>query len=57
MDEILGAILTVWLIVATTLAGMFVFGGTLNSSVIRGCADNGYWQTGQTRIICRVEGT
>lgn len=54
-DEFLTAIITVWLAVTSVLSAMFMFGGSLDADVIRACESRGYWQMGQTRIICSVE--
>lgn len=56
MDDVFAAIMLVM--------GLFFFAGmgvvatftvTSDSTIISSCNKNGYWQTGQTRIICYVE--
>lgn len=37
------------------LGGLFLVAGSLDSTVVSNCEKNGYWQTGQTRVICSVE--
>lgn len=54
MDEI-GAVAIV-ILALLGLAGVpMLVGGSFDSSVVNACKTNGYWQTGQTRIICSVE--
>lgn len=43
------------LIVAVILAVVFVGWGSLDITVVQACEKQGYWQTGQTRVICNVE--
>ena len=55
MDDILAAIT---LVMGLFFAGMGIvatFTATPDSTIISSCNKNGYWQTGQTRIICYVE--
>lgn len=43
-------------IVGLAAVGMaFLIFGTFDHTVVNSCDKNGYWQTGQTRIICAVE--
>lgn len=47
--------------VVTVIIGLAVIGmaflifGSFDHTVVTSCEKNGYWQTGQTRIICTVE--
>lgn len=47
--------------VVTVIIGLAVIGtaflifGSFDHTVVTACEQNGYWQTGQTRIICTVE--
>ena len=54
-DEFFTALMVVWITTVTVLSAMFVFGGTFDVELIRACESRGYWQMGQTRIICSVE--
>lgn len=55
MDDLLGG-----LVIAVVL-GFAAYGLTASifnspdSSIVAACKERGYWQTGQTRIICSVE--
>jgi len=55
MDDVLGSVLGVLLGAAAILGVIFLISGSLDASVVDACKKNGYWQTGQTRIICTVE--
>jgi len=55
-DEWITAVAVMWVTTATALAAVFIFGGSLDANLIRACESRGYWQMGQTRIICSVEG-
>ena len=55
MDEALGIILILWLAVSSVTTISFWIGGSYDSSVVKLCDKNGYWQVDQTRIICHVE--
>jgi hypothetical protein len=39
------------------LGVVFLIGGTLDSDIKKSCEQRGYWQTGQTRVICSIEKT
>jgi hypothetical protein len=55
VEDFVGGILVMVLIVAVVLGMVFLSAGTLDSTVVDACKDRGYWQTGQTRVICSVE--
>jgi hypothetical protein len=54
-DDLAGGVMMALIAVLCSLGVLFVFKGTLNSDVVKSCTDRGYWQTGQTRVICSVE--
>lgn len=49
-------------LIGLVVAGLMVIGaaaliaGTPDFMVIKSCKTRGYWQSGQTRVICHVEG-
>jgi len=48
-----------WLLMtlsALTGLGLAYCFATADSAIIQACKERGYWQTGQTRITCSVEG-
>lgn len=55
MEEFIAAVFAVVLLGLSSLGIVFVAAGTLDDTVIRHCRDQGYWQTGQTRVICSPE--
>jgi hypothetical protein len=55
MDDLVGGIFVALLLVLAALGLFFVFAGVPEAAVVRHCKDHGYWQTGQTRVICSVE--
>jgi hypothetical protein len=55
MDDVFGVVLVLLVGAAAMLGCMFLVSGSLDSTVVEACKKNGYWQTGQTRIICTVE--
>ncbi len=55
MDEMLGTFVIIWICITTILSGAFVSSGSLDSKIVRICQEQGYWQTGQVRVICSVE--
>jgi len=55
MEDFFGVVLVLLITVAAIIGCTFLVSGTLDSTVVRACKTNGYWQTGQTRIICTVE--
>ena len=55
MDEFIGGLVIATVITLAVAGAMFLVSGTLNSDVVKACETNGYWQTGQTRVICHVE--
>jgi hypothetical protein len=54
-DDVFGAVLVVLIGIAALFGVMSLFVGSWDSTVVAACKKNGYWQTGQTRIICTVE--
>lgn len=55
MNDIESAVMAVCIALAVYgLAAIFI--ATPDESVVKACETRGYWQTGQTRIICHVEG-
>jgi hypothetical protein len=54
-DDLSGGVTLAIVAVLCALGVLFVFKGTLDSDVVKACTDRGYWQTGQTRVICSVE--
>ena len=54
-DDVFGAILVMLIGVAALFGIMSLFLGTWDSAVVEACKKNGYWQTGQTRVIWNVE--
>ena len=54
-DDLVGGLAMALGVVLVGLGIVFIFAGTPDSAVVRACEQRGYWQTGQTRIICSVE--
>lgn len=54
MSEIVAALVILFACLGIALFPM-LFVGSFDSSVVNACKTNGYWQTGQVRIICSVE--
>ena len=56
MDDEVFAFLFVLVLTCLAVTGLvFLLNGTLDKTVKEACEQNGYWQTGQTRVICSVE--
>lgn len=55
MDEGVAVVVMFALFAAIILAVLFVGWGSLDETVVQACEKQGYWQTGQTRVICNVE--
>lgn len=56
MDNDLIAGLVIGILVCLSLVGIgAMMTATQDKTIVSSCEKNGYWQTGQTRIICYVE--
>jgi hypothetical protein len=55
MEELFTALVIVPILVFAVIGGIMVTTGSLDTKVIRACKEQGYWQSGQTRVICSVE--
>ena len=55
MSETVSLFTTVVILIACIIAVVFVGWGSMDLTVVQACEANGYWQTGQTRVICHVE--
>lgn len=56
MDDVFGGILVALIFIFAMLGIGFVAFGSLDATVVRQCEKHGYWQTGQIRVVCSVEG-
>ena len=54
-DEVFAFLLALVLACLAATGLVFLLNGTLDKTVKEACEQNGYWQTGQTRVICSVE--
>ena len=55
MNDAAEIFLTLMLCMLAFFGLVFLFSGSADGSVVHACKTQGYWQTGQTRIICHVE--
>lgn len=56
MDDVFGGILVALILIFACLGVMFVAYGSFDATIVRQCEKHGYWQTGQIRLVCSVEG-
>lgn len=47
--------LGVFTVVFAMLGLLYIGLGSFDTTVVKACEQRGFWQTGQTRIICSVE--
>jgi hypothetical protein len=57
MDDIGATLTAIGVTCLMALGVVFLIGGTLDSDIKKSCEQRGYWQTGQTRVICSIEKT
>ena len=55
LGQFLEACFFVSVVALAVLGLVFLLYGTLDFLVVRQCERYGYWQTGQTRVVCAVE--
>lgn len=46
---------TIWFMYTLFISILFFVFSTMDGIVTKSCKEQGYWQTGQTRVICSVE--
>lgn len=55
MRQLMGAWLFVSMVALACLGIVFLVFGSLDFLIVRQCQLYGYWQTGQTRVLCEVD--
>lgn len=56
MKEVFGGIFAVLILMFAVIGVVFVGYGSFDDTIVRQCEKHGYWQTGQIRVVCSVEG-